>query len=248
MKAMILAAGLGTRLKPITNDIPKALVRLGDKNLLEYAILRLKKFGVSEIIINIHHHADKIIDYLKGAHYSNITIELSMEDQLLNTGGGLKKAAWFLKGEDPFLLLNVDIISDIDLKKFADYHRRYKGLATVAVRTRKTKRYLLFNDDYQLIGWKSEDTGEQIIVKKETPFILPFSFMGIHAISPEIFTKMPQKDTFSIIDFYLDLAGQGEIIKAFRSNSSLWFDVGKLGNLKTLQEIIEREKRDLAED
>ena len=248
MKAMILAAGLGTRLQPITNDIPKALVRLGDRNLLEYAILRLKKFGVTEIIVNVHHHADQIFDYLKGAHYSNIMIELSRENELLNTGGGLKKAGWFLKGDDPFILLNVDVISDIDLNKFADYHKRHKGLATVAVRTRKTNRYLLFDEDYQLIGWKSEDTGEQIIVKKETPFILPFSFMGIHAVSPEIFDKMPGDDVFSVIDLYLELARQGEIIKAFRSNSSLWFDVGKLGNLKTLQEIIEREKRDLSEE
>jgi NDP-sugar pyrophosphorylase family protein len=242
MKAMILAAGLGTRLQPITNEIPKALVRLGDKNLLEYAILRLKKFGVSEIIINVHHYAEQIIEYLKGAHYSNITIELSMEDKLLDTGGGLKKAAWFLKDSDPFFVLNVDVITDIDLKKMADYHKRYGGVATLAVRTRKTKRFLLFDEEYHLIGWKSEAAGKQILVKEEAKFILPFSFMGIHAISPKIFDHMPDKNVFSVIDWYIDLAKQGEIIKAFRSNSSLWFDVGRLGNLKTLQEIIEQEK------
>jgi NDP-sugar pyrophosphorylase family protein len=242
MKAMILAAGLGTRLRPITNKIPKALVRLGNKNLLEYAILRLKKFGVTEIIINVHHHAEQIITYLKGAHYSNITIELSMEDELLDTGGGIKKAAWFLQDSDPFFVLNVDVITDIDLNKMAGYHKRYRGLVTLAVRNRKTKRFLLFNEDYHLIGWKSEESDKQVIVKKNISFILPFSFMGIHVISPEIFHKMPNRDVFSIIDLYLDLAKQGEIIKAFRSNSSLWFDVGRLGNLQTLQQIIEQEK------
>jgi mannose-1-phosphate guanylyltransferase len=245
MKAMILAAGLGTRLRPITNEIPKALVRLGDKNLLEYTILRLKKYGVTDIIINVHHFAEQIIDYIKRAHYSNITIEFSMEKDLLDTGGGLKKAAWFLKDSDPFLLHNVDVISDCDLTDMAQYHKRYGGLATLAVRTRRTKRYLLFDEDYHLIGWKSESAGKQILVKEEAKFILPFSFMGIHAISPKIFDHLPDKDVFSIIDWYIDLAKQGEIIKAFRSNASLWFDVGKLGNLKALQEIIENEKRDL---
>src|SRR5882757_7161794 len=164
MKAMVLAAGLGTRLRPLTHDRPKALVEVGGRSLLEITLTRLRDFGINNVIVNVHHYADMVIDHVKAAGNFGMHIEFSREDVLLDTGGGLKKAAWFLGGdigsgandnpheEDPFILHNVDVISTIDFGRMVQQHKQTAALATLAVQERTTSRYLLFNDRLQLCG------------------------------------------------------------------------------------------------
>ena len=154
MKAMVLAAGLGTRLRPLTNDRPKALVEVCGRSLLEITLTRLREFGIHDVIINVHHYADMVIDQLKAAGNFRMNIEFSREDILLDTGGGLKQAAWFLgsSSDEPFILHNVDVISNIDLQRMVEVHKESQALATLAVQQRKTSRYLLFDEQAQLCG------------------------------------------------------------------------------------------------
>ncbi len=168
MKAMILAAGLGTRLRPLTDNHPKALVEISGRTLLEITLTRLRGFGVREVIINAHHFADMILDYLKAHDNFGMHIEASREEVLLDTGGGLKKAAWFFledssrphssQMDEPFLLHNVDVISTIDIPRMVQFHRESSALATLAVQSRETSRYLLFNEQLQLCGRRSSGT------------------------------------------------------------------------------------------
>src|ERR1041385_3772064 len=151
MKAMILAAGLGTRLRPLTNDRPKALVEFKGRTLLEAAIERLKFFGIRDVIVNVHHFAEMMIDYLRANENFGIHIEISREEVLLDTGGGLKRAAWFF-GTEPFVVHNVDVLSTIDIREMLDYHGRNNALATLAVQERPTSRYLLFDERLRLCG------------------------------------------------------------------------------------------------
>ena len=233
MKAMIFAAGLGTRLHPITTSIPKALVKVHGKALLEHAIEKLKQSGVDEIIINVHHFPDQIIEFIRSKNFE-IPIQTSDErEQLLDTGGGLKKAAPFFNNET-FLVYNVDIMSDIDLSQLINYHHKNKSIATLVVRDRKTKRYLLFDKENTLKGWKNIETNEQIIINKEKA-LTPFAFSGIHIIDPNIFNFMPEKEKFSMIELYLLLAKRHSI-KAFIDKKSNWIDVGKIEQLKYLNE------------
>jgi NDP-sugar pyrophosphorylase family protein len=160
MKAMILAAGQGTRLRPLTDNRPKALVELADRSLLEVTLTRLRTFGISEVIINVHHFADMITDYLKYHNNFGMRVEISREEVLLGTGGGLKKAAWFFledptRLDEPFLLHNVDIISSIDFQRMLQFHTENHALASLAVQSRETSRYLLFNERLQLCGRRS---------------------------------------------------------------------------------------------
>jgi NDP-sugar pyrophosphorylase family protein len=225
MRSIIFAAGLGTRLRPLTNNKPKALVKINETPLLEIAIQHLKHHGFNEIIINIHHFGEQIIQFLKDKNNFGIHIEISDErDLLLETGGGLKKAAAFLN-KGPFLAFNADIISDIDLKAFYDAHCLSGALATVAVRERKTSRYLQFDEQLNLCGWTNVKTGEVKTARKATN-LTNWAFSGIHILSPEIFDFMPAQDKFSIIDVYLK-AAQTHIIKAYPHNEDLWLDVGK---------------------
>lgn len=241
LKAMIFAAGLGTRLRPLTNDKPKALVEVDGKPLLEIVIRRLKYFGVKEIIINVHHFADLVIDFLKQHNYFDIKIAVSDErDLLLNTGGGLKKAARFFDDGAPFLVCNTDILSNINLSAFYDQHCQSKALATLAVRNRVTSRYLLFNEENQLVGWKNEKTGE---IKASRNFeeneIRKLAFSGLHVIDPAIFKKMPNESVFSIIEVYLEAAKENSII-AYPHDESIWLDVGKIPSLKKAEKIIDK--------
>lgn len=231
MKAMIFAAGKGTRLKPITNTIPKALVKVNGIPMLQRVIQKLIQSGVDEIILNVHHFADQIIEFLKENDHFGIRIEISHEkDELLDTGGGLKKASWFFKDNKPFILHNVDILSDIDLAKMLEYHQQKKALATLAVRERKSSRYFLFNHDNQLCGWQNVKTGE-IINHYPSNTKNKFAFSGIHIINPEIFNYWPRLTKFSIVKTYLNLS-QNHPIVAFRHNQDYWFDIGKPDNLK----------------
>ncbi len=215
MKAMVLAAGLGTRLRPLTNDRPKALVEVCGRTLLEITLTRLRDFGIRDVIINVHHYADMVIDRLKAAGNFGMHIEFSREDILLDTGGGLKQAAWFLGGnsgaqeEDPFILHNVDVISNIDLQRMVEVHKENRALATLAVQERKSSRYLLFDEQNQLCG-------RRLVKEEKTEVVRPsqqmteLAFSGIHVISPRIFPLLTEEGIFSIVPAYLRLAGQGE--------------------------------------
>lgn len=231
MRAMVLAAGLGTRLRPLTNDRPKALVEIAGRTLLEITLNRLRNFGVIEVIINLHHFADMVQNYLRANQNFGLQIEISREDDvLLDTGGGLKKAAHFFQRgsgrEEPFFLHNVDVISDIDLSEMLAHHIERKALATLAVQERDTSRYLLFDDSLELCGRRAGKDGEMHLVRPATaPQALAFS--GIHVISPRFLAMMIEQGAFSIIDSYLRVEAHGERIVGFRADQYYWRDLGK---------------------
>lgn len=233
MKAMILAAGLGTRLRPLTDTRPKALAQVGSYTLLELAILRLRAFGVNELIVNVHHFAEMVIEYLQANHDFGLRIEISREEVLLDTGGGLKKAAHFfsdLHSDEPFILHNVDVVSSIDLGRMLQFHVESRALATLAVQQRPTSRYLLFDQQLQLCGRREGLDGEPEFVRPSLHW-QPLAFCGIHVISPRIFGLLPEEGTFPIVPVYLRLAGEGRTIDAFRADGYYWRDLGKPGSL-----------------
>jgi mannose-1-phosphate guanylyltransferase len=245
MKAMVLAAGLGTRLRPLTNDRPKALVEVADRTLLEITLARLRTFGVREAIVNVHHFADMVIDYLKAHRNFGMRIEISREDVLLDTGGGLKKAAWFFlensaDKNEPFLLHNVDVISTIDLAKMVQAHNANRALATLAVQKRESSRQLLFDEHLQLCGRRA-GRDKQPEIARPAPSLDPLAFSGIHVISPRLLPLMKEEGIFSIIDSYLGLVASGEKIAAFRADEYYWRDLGKLDDLKQATLDIEQQ-------
>jgi NDP-sugar pyrophosphorylase family protein len=235
MKAMILAAGLGTRLRPLTNDRPKALVVVAGRTLLELTLSRLRAFGVNEVILNVHHFADMIVDYLEANQNFGMRIEISREDVLLDTGGGLKKAArFFLEGsgpkDEPFIVHNVDVLSTIDLARMIQFHSKHNALATLAVQQRDTSRPLLFNEQGQLCGRRNgRDAAPEWALPAQQ--VDSLAFCGIHVLSPRIFANLPEQGAFSIIPAYLRLASQGEPILAFRADEYYWRDLGRPENI-----------------
>lgn len=243
MKAMVLAAGLGTRLRPLTHDRPKALVEVAGRTFLEITLNRLKSFGVGEVIINVHHFADMVAGYLKANSNFGMRIEISREDLLLDTGGGLKQAAWFFLessgGQEPFILHNVDVISTIDLQQMVQSHAENQALATLAVQQRKTSRYLLFDQQLQLSGRRVGDHGKTELVKPLSN-AKELAFTGIHVISPRLLGMMSEEGGFSIIDSYLRLAASGERIVGFRADEYYWRDLGKPENVKQATEDLKQ--------
>ena len=230
MKALIFAAGMGNRLKPLTDTTPKALVPVDRKPMLEHVILKLKAAGFDRIAINIHHLGQQIIDFLRANDNFGVEIYLSDErEYLLDTGGGIKHAEPFLNGDEPFLVHNVDIFSNVDLQRLYQHHIENKALATLLVSQRKTSRYLLFNNDNRLCGWRNRETGE---VKSYYPYFDPeqykaYAFSGIHVISPEIFRWMEEwTGKFSIIQFYLSICARTHI-QACEYPGLKLLDVGK---------------------
>ncbi|HEY1650136.1 MAG TPA: sugar phosphate nucleotidyltransferase [Terracidiphilus sp.] len=231
MKAMILAAGLGTRLRPLTGDRPKALVEVAGRTLLELTLTRLRAFGVREVIVNVHHFADKVLEYLASNGNFGMRIEVSREDELLDTGGGLKKAAWFFLEEgiekaEPFLLHNVDVLSTIDFGKMLQFHTERHALATLAVQNRITLRPLLF-DEKGLLRGRAPERENNAEIASPAPGCASLAFAGVHVISPQIFERMPEEGAFSIIDAYVRLAAQGEKIVAFGADDAYWRDLGR---------------------
>jgi NDP-sugar pyrophosphorylase family protein len=230
MKAMILAAGLGTRLRPLTDNRPKALVEVGDRTLLEITLSHVRTFGIGEVIINVHHFADMVLEYLKANDDFGMRIEVSREDVLLDTGGGLKKAAHFFLeksngGEEPFLVHNVDVISSIDLRRMVQFHIEHQALATLAVQDRETSRSLLFDDQLQLCG-RPSGHDQKIELVGSSKNLQPLAFCGIHIISPRFFAMMVEEGCFSILTPYLRLAAHGEKILAFPADEYYWRDLG----------------------
>jgi mannose-1-phosphate guanylyltransferase len=236
MRAMVLAAGLGTRLRPLTSDRPKALVELGGRTLLEITLTRLASSGVREVIINVHHFADLVMQYLKSKDNFGLKVEISREELLLDTGGGLKKAGWFFlqdpnRKDEPFLLHNVDVVSTIDLLRLLEIHCENRALATLAVQERESSRYLLFDEQGELCGRRIGRDQEPELVRSSST-LQPLAFSGIHVISPRLLPQMTEEGVFSIIATYLRLAGQGEKILAFRADEYYWRDLGKLEDLR----------------
>ena len=240
MRAMILAAGLGTRLRPLTNDRPKALVEVGGRTLLEITLRRLASFGIREVIVNVHHFADMVIAYLGKHNNFGMRVEISREEVLLDTGGGLKKAAWFFleapgsghagnKG-DCFILHNVDVISTIDLAKLVQSHQETEALATLAVQERETSRYLLFDDQRRLCGRRKGSEPPEIVGRAKPAY--QWAFSGVHAISVRLLSMISEDGVFSLISSYLRLAGQGETLLGFRADNYYWRDLGKPENVK----------------
>ena len=228
---MILAAGLGTRLRPLTDDRPKALVEIDGRTLLEITLSRLRRFGVREVIINVHHFAGMIVDYLKANDSFGMSIEVSREEALLDTGGGLKKAAHFFVedssgAEEPFIVHNVDVLSTIDLGRMMRFHREKNALATLAVQSRESSRHLLFDEQGRLCGRRAGCDGTAELVRHSAE-LQALAFSGIHVISPEIFAKMSDRGPFPIVSAYLKLAAQGEKIMAFRADEYYWRDLGR---------------------
>jgi len=242
MKAMILAAGYGTRLKPLTNRLPKALVKIAGTTLLEIVISKLIKIGVSEIIINTHHFAEMMQQFLIEKKYFGIRIEISYEPTILGTGGGLKKALYFFDDEEPFILHNVDVISDIDLLEMIRYHKHNSALSTLAIQNRDTTRYLLFDSTNQLCGRRDVVSNKAELVKKPENAPQMVAFNGIHVLSPNIFKFMENEGFFSIIDTYLICAARGEKIMGFFMEDQYWKDVGKLPDLKAVERDIQKGK------
>lgn len=240
MKAMVLAAGLGTRLRPLTDQRPKALVEIGGRTLLEITLTRLRSFGVREVIINVHHLADQIADYLRARQNFGVRIELSREDVLLDTGGGLKKAAWFFlqddtSPEEPFLLHNVDIISTIDFGQLLQAHKQTHALVTLAVQRRDTSRQLLFDEPLHLCG-RLPGRDKPPVLARPCANAQALAFTGIHVISPRLLTLMTETGAFSILDTYLRLTATGENIQGYRADQFYWRDLGKPEQLREAEE------------
>jgi NDP-sugar pyrophosphorylase family protein len=259
MKAMILAAGLGTRLRPLTDDRPKALVEVGGRTMLEIALARLRAFGIREVIINVHHFADMILDYVRANQNFGMRMEISREEILLDTGGGLKKASgFFLENprelDTPFLLHNVDVVSTIDFHAMLESHNANGALATLAVQHRDTSRYLLFDEHLDLCGRRfgraepgrertdgSNDNKDELVRPfapgSKSPQAL--AFCGIHIISPRLLSLITEDGIFSVITTYLRLAGQREKISAFRADQFYWRDLGRPDDLSQAAKEVE---------
>ncbi|MGD0479795.1 MAG: nucleotidyltransferase family protein [Terracidiphilus sp.] len=257
MKAMILAAGLGTRLHPLTNDRPKALVEIAGRTLLEITLGRLRAFGISEVIVNVHHFADRVVEYLRAHDNFGMRIEISREHDLLDTGGGLMRASeFFLRDvrlreksmrDEPFVLHNVDVLSAIDLGAMVKFHCEHDALATLAVQHRESARYLLFDGEGRLCGRRGagDEAAEMARKSGQTEAL---AFTGIHVISPRIFSLMSEEreaQTFPIIPAYLRLAGAGEKIVGYRADDDYWRDVGTVESLEQAAEDVTRKVMEL---
>ncbi len=223
---MIFAAGIGSRLMPLTSDCPKALIPVNDKPMLQLIIQRIINLGINNIVVNTHHYSGKIKEFLKKNNNFNIHIDISDESlQLLDTGGGLKKAAPLFKDNDPILIHNVDIFTDINLPEMIEFHKSTNAMATLAVRKRKTRRYFLFDGSKRLVGWENVITGKKILtIKNSSTDKLAFS--GIQIIQPTLFSRFPSKKVFSIVEAYLN-ATTSQPIYGFEHNEGTWIDAGK---------------------
>ncbi|OYT12003.1 MAG: nucleotidyltransferase [Bacteroidetes bacterium 4572_112] len=236
MKAMIFAAGLGTRLFPITKDKPKALAPLQNTTLLAYNLEFLAKQGVSEFIINTHHFSEKISEYLEANNNFGLNIKISHEEILLDTAGGLANARKYFGKNEDILLYNVDVISNIDISKLLAFHNKHKASATLAIRNRETSRYFLFNKNKELKGWINKNTDEVKSCEDDISDFNEFAFSGIHIINTD-FIKDIKEEKLSITPFYLQQACENTII-GYEHNNDYWFDCGKIETLKQAEEFI----------
>ena len=235
MEAMIFAAGLGTRLYPLTKDKPKALVEISGKTLLERCLEKVIKAGCKRIVINAHHFADLIEQYLKKHSYP-VEIYLSKEEELLDTGGGLKNAKKYFSLKENILVHNVDIISHIDISSMQDNLNNSNALAILAVSKRLSSRQLLFNEENLLSGWKNTQTKQEVITRN-LPNLTSLAFSGVHIIRPEVLHLMPNEKKFSIINHYLELSKNNDLL-AFKHENLLWYDLGKYEQIAEIEQQI----------
>ena len=243
---MILAAGLGTRLKPLTDTMPKALVKVGGQPLITRTVNRLMGFGYDHFVVNVHHFAQDIEDYVRIQDYGRFVQFSDERTQLLETGGGLKKAALLFDEDSPILIHNVDILDNVDYDWFARQHQENEG-AVLLVSRRQTKRYLLFDNAMQLMGWKNIETGEvrspyeyirRTGLSQHGEELNMFAFSGIHSFSPRLFPLMERfPDKFSIIDFYLSVCHRANIVGVVKDDLKL-LDVGKLDSLQAAEQFV----------
>jgi len=243
MKAMILAAGVGSRLRPLTDEMPKALVEVGGAPMIERVIRRLRSAGVTEIVVNLFHLPDRIVDFLASKENFGLRIHFTREAELLDTGGGLQNAAWFFDDGRPFFLHNVDVLSDIDLLGLLRHHQEAKALATLAVQSRASSRLLLFDRDGRLCGRETPEGIEW--AKAQVRGVERLAFTGIHMIDPAIFPKMTETGAFSITGTYLRLAGEGERVIAFRADASYWQDIGSPEKLEHARQYVSRNRSEI---
>jgi N-acetyl-alpha-D-muramate 1-phosphate uridylyltransferase len=238
MKALLLAAGLGTRLKPLTDHLPKALVSLAGKPMIEWVILKLIALGVDELIINLHYLGEQLEEFIHSKNSFGIRIVFSDERQnLLDTGGAIRKAAWFFDDHKPFLVHNTDVFCNANLTDLLDQHRISGNLVTMAVKQRPSSRNLLIDRDQRLCGWSDNRSGKVIEVFPGKAGLTPLAFSGIQVIDPELFSYIPMEGAFPIIPLYLRLAKEIPI-GTWRHDSDYWFDLGSIKNLKDAEALI----------
>lgn len=236
MKAMILAAGLGTRLKPWTDHHPKALAMVNGKSLLQRNIEYLAGFGIKEVVINVHHFAEQIIEAVQHNNGYGSAITISDEtNEVLETGGGLKKAAWYFEGQKDFVLMNADILTDLNLNAMIQQQQQFSALATLAISERTSSRYFLFNSQSLLCGWCNEKTGEEKI-KRSSVELHKKAFSGIHVINTKIFELIQQEGKFSMVDVYLSLCNTYDIY-GFDHSASKFIDVGKPESISKAEQL-----------
>ncbi len=236
MNALIFAAGLGTRLAHLTKEIPKALVEVDGKPMLLHAIEKMISVGVTRIVINMHHHADKVKAFVEGLDFKGVEIFLSDEsNELLETGGGLIKAAPLFDMSKPIILYNSDVITGADLNNMVSFHEKNKGLATLMIKKRDTSRYFLFDSQFRLSGWENISTGDKIITRENT-FLDSYAFSGIHIVNPEIIELLGKERKFSITQGYLDLSEQ-YLIYGWKDWSEYWFDIGTPEKLASVNQF-----------
>jgi NDP-sugar pyrophosphorylase family protein len=239
MKAMIFAAGYGSRLQPLTNTIPKALVPLRGKPLLQHTLEFIERYGFDEIIINVHHFSSQVKEFVK-EYNSDLRIVISDEsDALLDTGGGLRRASWFFDDQKPFLIINTDLLTDINLQQMMEYHKHQKAMVTLAVREDYRSRYLLIDENKILCGKGNDDTGEQHRIRSVNTQLQKYRFSGIHILDPAVFKHFPQKDRFPIMEWYMEVAKK-ETVKGFDHSGDLWMDLGRPENLVAAENLYDR--------
>jgi len=224
MKAMIFAAGVGSRLRPLTDETPKALIEIGGVPMIERVVRRLQSAGVTELVVNLFHFGDRIVEFLTSKGNFGLRFAFTRETELLDTGGGLKNAAWFFDDSRPFFIHNVDVVSDIDLPELLRTHREGGALATLAVQRRPSARLLLFDASGRLRGRETPDGLEW--AAEPSSGLERLAFTGIHVVDPAIFPMMSETGVFSILRTYLRLSGEGKLILAYRADDRYWEDVG----------------------
>ncbi len=235
MKAMILAAGLGTRLGSLTQSTPKCLIEAGGKPMLEHVIEWLKRAGVTEVVINLHYLSEQIVSFVEKRHQFGIKVSFSYEPEILGTGGGLRKASGFFSGEDELLMVNSDIFCTADLSELLNFHKQRKELATLLVSKRKETSYLVFDGSGHFAGWEKENGQRDLVENVED--LSSYAFCGVQILNARIFGYMQAfKPPFSIIQVYLEAARRSQRIGKYDLGDRYWIDMGTPGNLKLLND------------
>jgi NDP-sugar pyrophosphorylase family protein len=239
MRAMILAAGLGSRLSPLTDTVPKALVRVAGQPMIMRLMHKLITLGYDDFVVNLHHHAGQLRDFLERHKPSGVTIQYSDEtDALLDTGGALKRARYLLEGGGPFLVHNVDVWTTLAPQRLMEGFDEAGVSAVLAVRDRETSRYLLFDEEDRLCGWRNNTTGEERMAVHGADVLNPLAFSGIQVIDPMLFQWFPHHQRFSLVDLYLRAVSGGAVIKGLLHNQDQWFDLGTVERIKAVEEVI----------